>query len=449
MTAQTYDVAIVGGRCTGSPLAHLLARRGLRVVVLEQARFPRDTASTHVMQAPAAAFLEQDLGLARQLKELGARYSNEVDFRLGDFAATLRIRLRAGDPGAFVSVRRFLLDPLLVEAAAAAGVEVRMGTKVVDVVRCGRRVAGVRLADGTELRAALVVAADGRNSTVADLVGARRYNVIRSQRAGYWGFFEAPNAPESTAIMHSWAGTIVYGLPADSGLFQVIGVAETAEADAWRGDLEAGLVAYARRCGSMAEALEGARLVGKIAGARRWEGFFREATGPGWLLLGDAGHFKDPTPGWGMGDAFRQVAAVAPVIADTVGRSARDLDRALRTWARWRDRTHASYHWFAGDLGTAGPPPVVVPEMLRRYQAQGLLDRPTDMLQHRLAPPEVMAPTRLFGATARLLLRPGTDRQLLFREVGTILGADMHRWYRNRRPTYEPGAAIAAPTEAS
>src|SRR5262249_39738572 len=157
-----------------------------------------------------------------------------------------------------------------------------------------------------------------------------------------------------TLISHTWDGNIVYGVPADSGLFQVVGVAEATEAETWRGDIEAGLVAYARRCAPMAEALDGARLVGKIAGARRWEGFFRAATGPGWLLLGDAGHFKDPTPAWGMGDAFGQVRAVAPVIAGAVGRSPRDLDQALRTWARWRDRTHASYHWFASDLGKAG-----------------------------------------------------------------------------------------------
>jgi 2-polyprenyl-6-methoxyphenol hydroxylase-like FAD-dependent oxidoreductase len=447
MTTESYDVAIVGGRCAGSPLAALLARRGLRVIVLEQAAFPRDTLSTHVMQAPAAAFLEQRLGLARQLKELGARYANEVDFRLGDFTATMIAPLAPGDPGAFVSVRRFLLDPLLVGAAAEAGAEVRMGAKVIAVVRSADRVCGVRLADGTEIRAVLVVGADGRNSTVADLVGARKYNLIRSQRSGYYGFFEAPNAPESTAIVHTWDGTIVYGFPADSGLFQLIGLAKTAEADTWRGDLEAGLLTYARRCAPLAEALDGARLVGKITGARRWEGFFREATGPGWLLLGDAGHFKDPTPAWGMGDAFRQVQAVVPVIADAVGGSARDLDRALHKWARWRDRTHASYHWFAADLGKAGPPPIVIPEMLRRYQGQGRLDRPNNLLQHRLAPPEVMTPTRLLGATARLFARTGIDRRLLLREVGTIMTADLRRRYRNRRPRYEPAAAIAAPTE--
>jgi 2-polyprenyl-6-methoxyphenol hydroxylase-like FAD-dependent oxidoreductase len=447
MTIETYDVAIIGGRCAGSPLAALLARRGLRVIVLEQAAFPRDTLSTHVIQAPAAAFLEHELGLARQLKELGARYSNEVDFRLGDFSATMVAPLAPGDPGAFVSVRRFLLDPLLVEAAAAAGAEVRMGTKVTDVVRAADRVGGVRLADGTELRADLVVGADGRNSTVADLVGARKYNVIRSQRSGYWGFFEAPNAPESTAIAHTWDGNIVYGFPADSGLFQVIVLAATTDADTWRGDVETALVAYARRCPPMADALDGARLVGKITGARRWEGFLREATGPGWLLLGDAGHFKDPTPAWGMGDAFRQVEAVTPVIADAIDGAPRDLDQALRKWARWRDRTHASYHWFAGDLGRAGPTPIVIPEILRRYQAQGRLDHPNKLLQHRLAPPKVMTPARLVGATARLLLRPGTDRPHLLREVGTTMATDVRRRYRNRRPAYELGAATAATTE--
>jgi flavin-dependent dehydrogenase len=47
-------------------------------------------------------------------------------------------------------------------------------------------------------------------------------------------------------------------------------------------------------------------------------GFFRQSAGPGWVLVGDAGHFKDPTPGQGIADALRQAE-----------RLAREIERAL------------------------------------------------------------------------------------------------------------------------
>jgi flavin-dependent dehydrogenase len=48
-----YDVIIVGARVAGAPTAMLLARRGLKVLVVDRATFPSDTLSTHQVQLPA------------------------------------------------------------------------------------------------------------------------------------------------------------------------------------------------------------------------------------------------------------------------------------------------------------------------------------------------------------------------------------------------------------
>jgi len=53
---------------------------------------------------------------------------------------------------------------------------------------------------------------------------------------------------------------------------------------------------YVTNASPVAAALEGAQRVGKVLGAVRWTGFFRDASGPGWVLVGDAGHHKDPAP---------------------------------------------------------------------------------------------------------------------------------------------------------
>ena len=176
---EHFDVVVVGARCSGSSLAALLARRGLRVAVVEQATFPQDTLSTHVFQADALSFLDR-LGVMERLRSTGAPLIDRVDYRFEDVRVLDSVPLRAGDPGGFVCVRRFLLDPILAEAAEEAGAEVRMATTVTGLLEESGRVAGVRaVRDGTEteIRARLVVGADGRNSTIAKLSGSRKYNV--------------------------------------------------------------------------------------------------------------------------------------------------------------------------------------------------------------------------------------------------------------------------------
>ena len=71
------DVIVVGARCAGSPLAALLAKQGVDVVVVERATFPRDTLSTHLFEADALAFLDR-LGVSDRLRQTGAPFMRRV-----------------------------------------------------------------------------------------------------------------------------------------------------------------------------------------------------------------------------------------------------------------------------------------------------------------------------------------------------------------------------------
>jgi len=449
---EQFDVIVVGARCAGSPLAALLARRGVRVAVLEQATFPRDTLSTHSFQAQALAFLER-LGVMEQIRATGAPLVGHFDVRQEDLKYVTPIPQRPGDVGGSATVRRTLLDPILVQAAEQSGADVRMASKVTGLVYEHGRVAGVQVAQNgsqTTLQARLVIGADGRNSTIASLVGARKYNLTSSERFSYWSFFEdADPGPDPAFVQHRWDERLVFGTPADSGLYQAGVVADLQELPRFRANLEGSLMEHLRSCEPVAQALRGARRVGKIFGMLRWEGFFREATGPGWVLAGDAGHFKDPTPGQGIQDAFRQVDALAPVIADALDGPEVELDRALAAWARWRDRDAAGHYWLATDLGKAGTLPTVVPEMQRRLLEQGKIGTVIDLFNHRSYPSQVVTPPRLLGATGRLLLRPGCQRRKLLREVGALISEDVRRKRLNRRPAYVAATTRtdAGPTE--
>ena len=408
---------------------------------MEQATFPRDTLSTHTFQSAALAFLKR-LGVLSALQATGAPVVNHLDLRQGEFRARVPWPRLPGEAGGVLSVRRLLLDPILMEAARDAGAEVWTGATVTALVTDRGRVTGVRVArNGSEqaLEARLVVGADGRHSTVARLAGSRKYHLTANERFMYWSFFAgADPGAEPAVILHRWSGNFVVAIPADSGLHLVLALPELSELPRFRHSLEESYLEYVRRCDPVAHALLGARRVGKIFGILRWEGFFREATGPGWVLAGDAGHFKDPAPGQGIQDAFRQVEFLAPAIASAISTSPPALDEALAGWARWRDEDAREYYWLAADFGKAGVPPAVLPEIAQRLYQRGKMDSLLDLFNHRSTPAKVLTLPRVAGATARLLARGGCDRRALLSEVGALAAEGIRRERLARHPRYVP-----------
>ncbi len=446
---QRFDVVVVGARCAGSPLAAKLADRGLRVALVDRAHFPSDTLSTHLFQNDATRIFA-DLGALDRLRATGAPWIEQVDLRVEHLSMVHRWPRRAGDPGQLLSVRRTLLDAALLDAAAAAGADVRTGTRVVGLVERGGRVAGVRVgadegaggAGGNgsqehELLAPLVVGADGRGSTVARRVGARSYNLIPNQRLACWAYHEGVTGPDpATFFAHRWEDEFVISWPSDSGLQLVLAIAPVERAGAFRTDPDGVLDAHLARCGPVADLLAGSRRVGRPVLATRWTGYFRESAGPGWALVGDAGHFKDPTPGQGITDAARQAERLAGVIVDGLGGGG-SLDGALRAWWRWRDRDAREMAWFASDLGQGGRVPPVLVEILDHLGGDpAMVERWFDVLNHRVRPSEILTPARLLAATARLLRRRTRPAPEVLAETREIMARDLRRRWLNHRPRY-------------
>jgi menaquinone-9 beta-reductase len=430
--AERFDVVIVGARCAGSPLATLLARAGLHVCVVDSARFPSDTASTHGVQSAGVKILDR-LGVVEPLLkvtpaiERGTLAFDDARIEVNNITELV------GAP--MLGPRRVTLDALLLEAAAAAGAEVRTQTAVTDLVEDGGRVVGVKTKSG-ELRAPLVVGADGVNSTMARLVGAAKYHEAPAGRIFIWAYFEDAPADDD----HLWLGGVgdhgFLAFPTDSGLFMAAVVPSIERRDEVLADRESAHASELAHWPALEAALAGAKRVGPVRVMTR-DGFFRESAGPGWVLVGDAGHFKDPTPGQGIADALRQAVELATVIERALGGGV-SADRAFRDWWRWRDRDAWEMYWFAHEMGASGAPPLLVQEIQKRIATDPkLTERLLRVLNHELAPSEVFTPTLALASLYRALLTKKGHRRTLMREARKLA---VNNWRRRAPSNPSPGA---------
>jgi 2-polyprenyl-6-methoxyphenol hydroxylase-like FAD-dependent oxidoreductase len=397
---ESYDVVIVGARCAGSSLATLLARRGLRVCVVDQAKFPSDTPSTHVIQPAGVAVLDR-LKVLDAVFAAGAVTLERLTMVLDDVRFDAAIG-SAGWPG--VSIRRSALDVLLVEAAIEAGAQVRTNAKVSGLLKENSRVVGVQTAAGA-VRAALVVGADGRRSTVAAAVGATEYRVSPAGRLFSWAYFDSYVAGADQLRLARIGELAFVGGPTDSGGYLAAFCPSVTARKSFLADREGSYAAGLRGWPELTDMVAGARRVGPVRVVADWHGFFRTAAGPGWVLVGDAGHFKDPAPGQGMADAFRHAEQLADVIGTGLGGP--DLDAELAAWGRRRDRETTEMHWFAADLGAAGK---VQP--LTRQLMRDIAGDPAGPEQFVKVLNRDIRPSQLFGSRqlGAALIRAAIDR---------------------------------------
>ena len=328
MDTMTDDVVVVGGRCAGAPTAMLLARAGLSVRLLERSARLGDVVSGHLIKPAGVARL-------RRWKVLDAVLATGCP-RLDDRVLWLGgqpHRPPAPEPGPRpMAPRRTVLDPILLAAAAQDGAEVEMGVSVHGLLREGGRVTGVRTSAG-ERRARLVIGADGRNSRIARLAGARTYHDRPPVTFGYYTYWRGCPA----AGMHAWLepGRFFGIFPVGGGLTLAFVQGPRGDYQTFRRDPLRAYVSELRSRPALAGLLADAVIAEHLRGTAALPTFFRVPSGPGWALAGDAGHHKDPAIARGIADAFRDADLLAAAVADGWHG---DLDAALADYGRQRDR---------------------------------------------------------------------------------------------------------------
>jgi 2-polyprenyl-6-methoxyphenol hydroxylase-like FAD-dependent oxidoreductase len=180
--------------------------------------------------------------------------------------------------------------------------------------------------------------------------------------------------------------------------------------------------------------VDGARRDGPVRTMAKMRGFFRPSAGPGWALVGDAGHFKDLTPGQGIADALRQSEKLAAAIKRALGGGPGKADQILRDWWRWRDEDAWEMYWFAQDMGAAGPTPPLRREAQRRIAADPeLTTAMVRVLNHELRPSEAFTSAFSVTTMAHALRHGRGHRQAIMGEAGTAAVDELRRRRMARR----------------
>lgn len=298
-----HDVVIVGAGPAGAVAATILGRAGVRVQVLDRARFPRDKLCGDSVNPGAVAVLRRlglDTTLASGLAIDGMRVSSE------------RVQVEASYEGpAGCSILRRDLDDALMRAAGAAGAQIEEGALVQEPVVDGQtRVTGVRVrgrSGSPTIGGRLVIAADGRHSRVARALGISR-SADRPQRWAVGAYFQGVTGLTARGEMHVRAGHYIGVAPVPGGRANACVV--TADRRALR-DASSLLPRVLRRDPRLAPRFASAVQVtpavclGPLAVEADAAGM------EGLLLAGDAAGFVDPMTGDGLRFAFEGGALAA------------------------------------------------------------------------------------------------------------------------------------------
>ena len=402
---SSHQVIVVGAGPAGATAAMFAARAGLDVLLIDRRSFPRD-------KLCGDAVARKSLGV---LRELGVDVNGALHEPISRAVLTsprghrIDIDLSARDqPAPHMVCRREIFDDALVRAARSR-LDVWENTAVTGLVRDGRRVNGIvcrRNGVDTDVRADVVVGADGFNSIVARHMDVYRHDSSRwfvATRGYYRGLDIAPNTVEVHFVRETLPG-FLWMFPTGDGVTNV-GLGLVHRDLKRRGvglrDVHEAVLQLPR----FRARFQPTERIGDVHG---WNlptpDFSRVLCGDGFLLAGDAAGLVDPFSGEGIGNAL--VSAREAVLAiDEHLRAGRPLEHYAVRLADAVDAKEISLHY--------------------RLRTLARHARLVDMLVGRAAAnPDVLEWMRTMTAAhdtvarKRELLSPGTYARLWLRSKG-------------------------------
>jgi 2-polyprenyl-6-methoxyphenol hydroxylase-like FAD-dependent oxidoreductase len=327
---------VVGGGPAGTSTAIALAREGIDVMLVDRARFPRPKPCAEYL-SPEASRILHAMGALAAVESTGAAQLAGVLVRAPNGAMIHGEFLSGHGYTPFrqrgLSVRREVLDKVLIDAARES-VEVHEGARVTGLSRRsdGGYDATLSLAgDKQQVRASMVIGADGLHSTVASRLGLTR--------AGRWprrlalvSHFEGITGIGELAEMHVEPDGFVGIADVGHGLTTVALVVPATRARELSGRKEEFLDHWLRARPHLAPRFARARRVSPVQATGPFASHARRAWSDDALLVGDAADFFDPFTGEGIFAALRGGELAADAVAQALRGAPASRARALAAY---------------------------------------------------------------------------------------------------------------------
>ena len=342
------EVLVVGGGPAGSSLAFALAKAGVDVLLVDRARFPRPKPCAEYL-SPEASRILSDMGALEAIEDSGAAALAGIRVRApngaviaGDFAGAHRFR---GFSDRGISVRREVLDAILVERARAAGASVVEGLRVTDITRRGRDQSPVvqTLAQGRkgDINARFVIGADGLRSIVAKRLGLAK-SLRWPRRLALVTHYEGVAGIGEHGEMHVERDGYVGIADVGNGLTTVALVVPASRSKEISGGRGAFLHNWLMARKHLAPRFARAQRATPVIATGPFASHARRAWAPGAALVGDAADFFDPFTGEGIYSALRGGELLASSMLEAVNaKSARQVDEILHAYDARRRKEFA------------------------------------------------------------------------------------------------------------
>ena len=311
------DVVVVGGGPAGSICSAYLARAGVDVLLLDKETFPRDKPCGDC-QSGVSCIILKELGWLDGLREISYE-NNGIIITSPDYTA---LKVTAPFRGMRYDTPRRIFDHFLVKNAVKDGAELLEECWVYDVIKEDGYVRGVKAkyqGQPIEIRAKVVIGADGSHSIVAQKIGMFPDfdNTVAVVGRCYYGDVDM----EAYNEIHFDGGVLpgyVWIFPEKDKLANV-GLGFTrATYPRDNKTLSQQLDEWIERS-PFGEKLRGKKRIGEFRGWRIPDGIQRmDNYVPGCMLIGDAASMVMPATGEGIGPAMVTGRLAAEIAADAL-----------------------------------------------------------------------------------------------------------------------------------
>lgn len=347
--SEMYDVAIVGGGPAGSTAGSLLKKYNpdLRVVILERETFPRD----HVGESglPPIGHILAEMGVWDTIEaagfpiKIGATYRWGKTRDLWDFEfVTAGNFIETPRPAKFEGQRtmtafqvdRSIYDDILLNHAASLGCEVRQATRVVDVLRDGDQVNGLKIDSGETVEARHYLDASGHTGILRRAMKVEAEYPTSLQNIAIWDYWQNADwaievgvggtRVQVMSLGYGWIWFIPLG-PTRTSVGLIVPAKYYKESGKRPADLYAEALAEEPRISAL---MRNATSEGSLSTTRDWSFMAARTAGENWFLVGESAGFADPILAAGMTMAHAAGREVAYTVLEL------DRGKLPATWLR-------------------------------------------------------------------------------------------------------------------